>query len=133
MKDNREKINIFLDWLIHTIGYSLILILMSLVFTKTVQIDNSYFGLWAFLAAVLIGICNLTIKPVLVWFTIPITAITLGIFYPFINVIILKIVSWILGSHFNINGLFMSFFIAVLISILNQIMDNVIKNLFGRR
>lgn len=133
MKNKKETLNIWIDWLIHTIGYALILIFVSLIFTKTVQIDNSYFGLWAFLAAVLIGICNVTIKPVLVWLTIPITALTLGIFYPFINVIILKIVSWILGSHFNINGLFMSFFIAVLISILNQVMDSVIKNLFGRR
>ena len=133
MKNKKETLNIWIDWLIHTIGYALILIFVSLIFTKTVQIDNSYFGLWAFLAAVLIGLCNVTIKPVLVWLTIPITALTLGIFYPFINVIILKIVSWILGSHFNINGLFMSFFIAVLISILNQVMDSVIKNLFGRR
>lgn len=133
MKDKIEKLNIWLDWLIHTIGYALILIFVSLIFTKTVQIDNSYFGLWAFLAAILIGICNITIKPVLVWLTIPITALTLGIFYPFINVIILKIVSWILGSHFNINGLFISFFIAILISILNQVMDLVIKNLFGGR
>ena len=133
MRNKKETFNIWLDWLIHTVGYALILIFVSLIFTKTVQIDNSYFGLWAFLAAVLIGICNITIKPVLVWLTIPITALTLGIFYPFINVIILKIVSWILGGHFNINGIFMSFFIAILISILNQILDKAIKNLFGGR
>ena len=133
MKYKKQTLNVFLDWLIHTIGYTFILIFVSLIFTNTVQIDNSYFGIWALLAAILIGICNLTIKPVLVWLTIPITALTLGIFYPFINVIILKIVSWILGSHFNINGIFASFFMAVLISILNQAMDAVIKNLFGGR
>lgn len=133
MKDKKQELNIFLDWLIHTIGYALILIFVSLIFTKTVQIDNSYFGLWALIAAILIGLCNITIKPVLVSLTIPITALTLGIFYPFINVIILKMVSWILGNHFNINGIFMAFFIAILISILNQVMDAVIKNLFGRR
>lgn len=132
MLDKKQTLNVFLDWLIHTVGYALILIFISLIFTNTVQIDNSYYGLWAFLAAVLISICNLTIKPVLVWLTIPITALTLGIFYPFINVIILKIVSWILGTHFNINGILASFFVAILISMLNQVMDVVIKNLFGR-
>ena len=133
MQDKKQTFKILMDWLIHAIGYALILIFISLIFKNTVQIDNSYFGFWAFFAAILIGICNMTIKPVLVWLTIPITALTLGIFYPFINVFILKIVSWILGNHFNINGIFASFFVAILISILNQVMDSVIKNLFGRR
>ena len=89
MKDNKNSVmSAILDWIIYSIGYALILILMSLIFKKTVQIDNSYFGLWAFLAALLIRLLNRTIKPVLVWLTIPITALTLGIFYPFINVII---------------------------------------------
>ena len=131
--EKNKTLNIFLDWLIHSVGYALILILVSIIFPKTVQIDNSTFGIWALIAAILIGICNQTIKPVLVWLTIPITALTLGIFYPFINVIVLKIVSWILGGHFNINGIFMIFFISILISILNQIMDAVINNLLEKR
>lgn len=133
MKEKNKVLNAIIDWLIYSFGYALILILVSIIFKKTVQIDNSYFGLWAFVAAFLIRILNRTIKPVLVWLTIPITAITLGIFYPFINVIILKIVSFILGNHFNINGIFMSFLIAILISILNQIMDKVIKNILEKR
>lgn len=131
--EKNKTLNIFLDWLIHSVGYALILILVSIIFPKTVQIDNSAFGIWALIAAILIGVCNQTIKPVLVWLTIPITALTLGIFYPFINVIVLKIVSWVLGGHFNINGLFMIFFISILISVLNQIMDAVIKNLLEKR
>ena len=115
MKFKNENINIFWNWLIHTVGYALILlIIVSLIFPKTVQIDNSYFGIWAILAAIIIGLCNVTIKPVLVSLTIPITALTLGIFYPFINVIMLKMTSLILGPHFNINGIFMSFFIAIM-------------------
>lgn len=134
MKDNKNSVmSAILDWIIYSIGYALILILMSLIFKKTVQIDNSYFGLWAFLASLLIRLLNRTIKPVLVWLTIPITALTLGIFYPFINVIILKIVSFILGNHFNVNGIFTIFFVAILISILNQVMDEVIKNLLEKR
>lgn len=131
---NKNKIGeAIIDWLAYSIGYALILILVSIIFKKTVQIDNSLFGLWALLAALLIRLLNRTIKPVLVWLTIPITAMTLGIFYPFINVIILKMVSFILGNHFNVNGLFMSFFIAILISLLNQIMDSVVKNLLEKR
>lgn len=133
MKKHNNIFKIIVDWSAYSIGYALILILISIVFKKTVQIDNSYFGLWALLAAFIIRFLNRTIKPVLVWLTIPLTALTLGIFYPFINVIILKIVSFILGDHFNVNGIFTIFFVAILISLLNQFMDIVIKKILEKR
>ena len=134
MKDNKNNIfSAIIDWIIYSTGYALILILMSLIFKKTVQIDNSFFGLWALLAALLIRLLNRTIKPALVWLTIPITALTLGVFYPFINILILKIVSFILGDHFNVNGFITLFFVAIFISVLNQIMDSVIKKTLEKR
>ena len=129
MNDNKKiKINHFIQWLIYMIGYALILVINSLLFRNTMQIDNSYFGLWALIAAILIFILNKTIKPIIVWLTIPLTALTLGIFYPFINVFILNIVDFILGSHFNISGLFMSFIVACSISFLNIIIDKIVLN-----
>ena len=128
VKSNRKTFfNYFIDWLAHMVCYALVLITLSLIFKKTIQIDNSYFGFWALTASIIIYILNKTIKPLLVWLTLPITALTLGIFYPFINVFILKIVSWILDSHFTINGLIMSFIVAILISIMNATIDNIIE------
>lgn len=122
----KKRISKTLEWLIYMIGYTLILITVSLLFKNTIQIDNNYFGIWAFIASIAIYILNLTIKPIIVKLTIPITALTLGIFYPFINVIILKIVDFILGSHFKINGIFIACFAALLISVLNMLMDKLI-------
>ena len=124
----KTAFNYFLDWFVHMVCYALVLITLSLIFKKTIQIDNSCFGIWALIASIIIYILNKTIKPLLVWLTLPITALTLGIFYPFINVIILKIVSWILGSHFTINGILMSFIVAILISIMNGIIDKIIDD-----
>lgn len=123
---NKKNIGKFMEWLIYMLGYSLIMIAVALLFKNTIIIDNSYFGIWAFIASVVIYFLNKTIKPIIVKLTIPITALTLGIFYPFINVIILKIVDFILGKHFTINGIFIACFAAVLISIMNLIMDNLI-------
>lgn len=129
----KQKRSKFFEWLIYMIGYALILITVSVIFPKTLQIDHHYFGMWALLAAILINILNRTIKPVLVWLTLPLTAMTLGIFYPFINVIILQIVDVLLGSHFIIEGIFMSFLIAILISLMNMLMDElVIKPMLGK-
>lgn len=42
------------------------------------------------------------------------TGLTMGLFYPFINVIILNITDLILFDVTNINGIFMSFVVAVI-------------------
>lgn len=121
------------EWFVYIIGYGLILIATTLLFPKTLYIDNAYFGLWGFLASTIIFILNKTIKPIIVWLTIPITALSMGLFYPFIHVFILHIVHFILGSHFTIHGLFMSAIVAVSISIMNNLLDYlVIKPLLGK-
>lgn len=131
-KTNKPHFNYFIDWLMHIVGYALVLITVSILFKNTIQIDNSWFGFWALLASVLIYLLNKTIKPILVWLTLPITGLTLGLFYPFINVFILYIVSWILGSHFVINGVFMCFIVALFISLMNLFMDSIIDNILRK-
>lgn len=132
-KVKKTHINKYLDWFIHILGYTLVLIAVSVIFDETVYIDNQFFGLWGLLAIVIIYILNRTVKPLLVWLTLPLTALTLGLFYPITNVIVLKVTDWILGSHFEINGIFMVFIVSIIISIMNAIMDNIIIDTFLKR
>lgn len=128
------KVNKYLDWFIHMLCYTLVLITISIIFKKTVIIDNSYFGLWGLIAVVIIFVLNRTIKPLLVWMTLPLTALTLGLFYPLINILILKITDFILGAHFDIHGTIFLFIVSIIISIMNAFMDNVIiDSLFKRK
>ena len=127
------KYNKYIDLFLHMIGYALILITVSIIFPKTIYIDNSYFGLWGLIAVIIIFILNKTIKPLLVWLTLPLTAVTLGLFYPLINILILKITDFILGNHFDIQGTFFVFIVSIIISIMNAIMDNIIINTFFKK
>ena len=128
------KINKYLDWFIHMVGYALVLITVSVIFQKTIYIDNRLFGLWGLIAVIIVFILNRTIKPILVWMTLPLTALTLCLFYPLINILVLKITDFILGSHFEIKGTIMVFFVSIIISIMNAIMDNlIIDNLLKGR
>ena len=81
--DGKKRINSILDWLIYMCGYALVLISVSVIFDNTIYIDNSYFGLWALIAVIIIYILNKTIKPIIVWLTLPITGLTLGFFLSF--------------------------------------------------
>lgn len=125
---NKKVISKIIEYLIYIVSYALILNIVSLIFNNTIQIDNSYFGIWSLIASLIILVLNKTLRPIIFRFTIPITALTLGVFYPFINVIILKIVDLILANHFNIHGIFIACLAAILISLLNIIMSKkVIK------
>lgn len=122
------KISKYVDWLIRMICYALVLIAVSLIFNDTVYIDNSYFGFWGLAAVVIIFILNKTVKPVVVWLTLPLTAITLGLFYLIINVLVLKITDFILISHFDIHGIIMPCIVSLVLSLMNTVMDKVITN-----
>ena len=110
------------------IGYALVLIAVSLVFKNTIYIDDSYYGIWGLITVIIIFVLNKTIKPVIVWLTLPLIALTMWLFYLIINVFILKITDFILMSHFDIKGIVMSFVVSIVISIMNVMMDKVITN-----
>ncbi len=130
-KDKKSRIYNLLDLIIGVLIYSLVLLTFSLIFKNTIYIDNSYFGLWSVLASIIILVLNRTVKPLLIWLTLPITALTLGLFYPFINVLILKLTDFILYNHFNISGYIMPFVIAILISLVNLILNGVVHKVLG--
>ena len=140
IKETNEKIskklvnNRFIEWLIYMFGYAIVLITVSVLFSSF-EINNRYFGLYALLASIIIYILNQTIKPVLTFITLPITVISWGLLYPISNVIILYITSFILGkNNFNISGIFAPFFIAIVISFLNILMEGlVLKPMTKRR
>lgn len=126
MKIPKIKMIRLLEKAIYIVGYALILIIMSVIFNDTIQIDNSYLGIWGLLISLVIYILNKTIKPIIVKLTLPITGLTLGIFYPCINVFILKLVDFIFVNHLTIKGLVIPFFIAILISLMNILMDEML-------
>ena len=124
-KDTRFIKNKFIEWLLYMICYAIVLITVSIMF-DSLYISNKFFGFYACLAAVIIYILNQTIKPVLFYITLPVTALTWGLFYPLINVLILYITSFILGDKFELKGIIIPFFIAILISIFNILMEGLI-------
>lgn len=130
---NKVRLNRLFDWLLHMVGYALVLIAVSLIFDDTIYIDSSYFGFWGFIAAVIIYLLNKTVKPVIFWLTLPITGLTLGLFYPVINVFILNMTDYILGNHFLIQGFWMSCIVAIMISLMNIIMEEVVIKPILRR
>ncbi len=133
MKSSRKrKMKMWTEWWIHMLGYSLVLILTSKLF-KDFIIDLSYCGIYALLLSVVIYILNKTIKPIIFYLTLPLTGLTLGLFYFVINLIILKIADWILLGHFNIGLGITSIFMAISISMMNFLLEGLMIKPMIRR
>lgn len=127
-KKNKERFTAFIDWLLYMVGYTIVFIIVTSFF-DSIHIDQNHLIIWSFIIVLTIYILNKTIKPILVTLTIPITGLTLGLFYPFINVFILKLVDWLLGSHFDVTNIYIALFVAILLSITNFIMEEVMKKI----
>ena len=124
----KTRLSRFIDWVLHMIGYTLVFIVVTSFF-KSIYIDSDHLIIWSAVIVLVIYILNKTVKPILVTLTIPITGLTLGLFYPFINLFILKLVDWILGSHFQLYNFWIALLVSILLSITNLIMDGIIKHL----
>lgn len=123
----KEKIrlNRFLEWLLYFASYSIVFFLVSKVF-KSFYINPAHPVLFSILASFIIYILNQTVKPLLVRLTIPVTALTLGLFYPFINLFILKLTDWILGKYFNLLDIWVALAISILISVANVLIEEFV-------
>lgn len=119
---NNDEFNKILEWVLYLVSYTLVLLIVDLLF-NSFDLDNIWYG---FLAVIIISFLNKTVKPIVFKLTLPLTGLTFGLFYPFINLFILKIVDIILKSHFQINGIFSGVLIAICISIMNFIIEQLI-------
>ncbi|MFD2705583.1 phage holin family protein [Salibacterium lacus] len=80
----------------------------------------------AFTAALLLSIINMLIRPLLVILTLPITVVTLGFFVFIINAALLMLTSELMGDLFEISSFGMALLAAVLIALLNVLINNFI-------
>lgn len=119
---------VILEYILTLIINSIVLILASKIF-KGFYIQS--FG-YAIITSLVISLLSSTVKPFLKLIFLPVTVMTTGIFYPFINVIILKLASLIMGDAFVVEGWILPFFIALFISFTTLILDKLItKNVIG--
>ena len=64
----------------------------------------SIHGFWAyFIGALVLGIANAVIKPILAILTLPLIILTLGLFYLLINIAMVALAEWI-APNFSIDG-----------------------------
>jgi putative membrane protein len=85
-------------------------------------IPGFYIADWStlFLAAILLGVVNAVVKPVLVLLTLPISILTLGLFVLVVNAAMIGLVAWLLPGMV-VHGLFAGIGAAVITGVASWI------------
>ena len=84
---------------------------------------------YAILLAAVLALLNVSLKPLLIFFTLPFTIFTLGLFLLVINAGIILIADWILGSGFEVKNFWWALAFSIILSLLNSLFEKlVIKN-----
>lgn len=116
------------EFIVGIVVYAIVLMMASGLF-EAFYVQNFFF---AIIAALLLNLLNATVKPILVVFTLPLNIITLGIAYPIVNVLLLQFCDFLMGNAFDISGFFAPFIVAVFISFMKILLDNIITKKVGK-
>ncbi len=80
----------------------------------------------ALIAALLVGVINALIRPVLLFLTLPINLVTLGLFTFVINAILLSLAAW-LAPGFAIASFWSALALAVIVAVVNAVIGTVAR------
>jgi putative membrane protein len=80
----------------------------------------------AIIAALVLGLVNIFIKPLFILLTLPFTIATLGIFLLFVNAFMLYFVAGLVDGLY-VNSLFSAFIGSIIISIVATILSSMLK------
>ena len=77
------------------------------------------------LVALILGLLNAVLRPILFWVTLPVTVLTLGFFLLVLNTAMLGLTAWIAGKFdsidFSIDGFWAAFLGALIITLVSWI------------
>ena len=113
---------IILEWCLTLLINATVIVFATKVF-KGFYIESF---IYAIITSIVIMILNRLLKPTLKILALPITVISLGILYPIVDTIILKIAGLVMGSHFIVEGWVIPFFVSIFISVVTVLLDALI-------
>ena len=105
-----------LKWIVNVIALMVVIHVIA-----GVSVDNMQ---TVIIAALLLGLLNVFIKPALVILTLPLSIVTLGLFTLFINGFLFYICAKFI-SGFTVSGFWSAFWAALLFSIVSSLLNSI--------
>lgn len=100
----------FIDWIISAV------VIFVLAYVLPGVSVTGYLA--ALGAAIIIGLANATVKPLLIVLTLPITIVTFGVFLLVINALVILLAAWLVPG-FDVGGFWWAFLFGLILSVVN--------------
>ena len=110
-------IRILLVWILNALALMVVGYVM-----QSISVESFWTAL---VAALVLGLVNAVIRPVLILLTLPVTVVTLGLFILVIN----GLLFWLVGSFvegFRVGGFWAAFFGAILFSVVSWLLSALV-------
>lgn len=107
---------LLIGWLVSSIA-----ILVTAYFLPGVRVENI---LAALATALALGIINTVIKPILLFLTLPITILTLGLFTFVLNALLVLLAAYFVPG-FHVAGFWWALAFSIVLSLVNSILHNL--------
>ena len=114
--DTKRTVRFFKTWAINTFA---VLIAVNIVPGITISTSRPYLA--PVLTALILGILNAFIRPILMLIALPLVILTLGLFTFVINALLLRLVAWFLPDFFHVENFWAAFFGAAVIWIISSL------------
>ena len=79
----------------------------------------------AIIVAIVIGLLNAVVKPILNFISLPVTILTLGLFSFVITAIIILLASAIMGDSFHVDGFWYALLFGIVLAIVNSLVGGM--------
>lgn len=109
-----------MSFILRWIGYALAVMLVAFIIPG-IAVDGF---LGALIAAIILGLANTFIRPILMFISLPLNFLTLGLFALVINALLLWGVAYFTPG-IDVNGFWSAFFGAIILSIVIAVVDGI--------
>ena len=117
----------FLVWLLVTVGINVLALIVINWLFDSVSIE----GFWSFfIGALVLGLANAFLKPILALLTLPLILVTFGLAYFALNILMLALAEWI-APDFSVDGFWTYVGAVIVIWLVNVGMNAVIDAISG--
>lgn len=108
--------NILINWFVSTL-----VVIIAAYLLPGVHVES----FWTALAvAIVLGILNLFLKPLLILLTLPVTIVTFGLFLLVINALLILLTGSIVPG-FTVDGFWWAMLFSILLSLINLLTANI--------
>ncbi len=118
--------NFFIRWIVTAIAVA-----AAVWIVPGIEVVSTEAWVGVLFTALILALINMSVKPILQLLSLPVTVLTLGIFYLVVNTLMLYLAAWMANGLFGVGFWIATFGSAFVASIVISVVSTILNGLLG--